>query len=235
MIVPLAQCHPHEQVLPERVDRIAADILRKGVIEDPLIVTRFPNTTDQWLVIDGMHRFSACQKLGLRYIAVHEIDYNDPQVTLETWDIITHAPFHPEHKLPAEYAFKKYPWTKAREIQAQLHRRQILVAIADRNDEIVVVEKMGDGHSVETLMQVIDAIDQVIDREHLDPEFVADDQSIAQFETGIGASLILRPRFTKAEVIAQTLQGHLFPYKSTRHLIPNRPLHLNVPLAGLIS
>lgn len=233
MIVPLAQCHPHEQVLPGRVDRIAADILRKGVIEDPLIVTRFPNTTDQWLVIDGMHRFAACQKLGLRQVAVHVIEYNDPQVILETWDIVTRMPFQPEQNMPAGYTLKKYPWSQAREIQTQLHRRQILAAIADRNDEIVVIEKMGDGHDVETVMQVIDAIDQVIDRDQLDPEFVADDHSLRHFESGAGAAIILRPRFTKSEVIAQTLQGHIFPYKSTRHLIPNRPLHLNVPLTQL--
>ncbi len=233
MIVPLAQCDPHEQVLPERVDRIAADILQKGMLEDPLIVTRFPGTTNRWLVIDGMHRFAACKKLGLSNVAVHEVEYNNPNILLETWDIITHQSFRPEQNLPSEYALKKHPWANARTVQTQLHQRQILAAIADRNGDLVVVEKVGDGHDVQTVMHVVDAIDKVIDQKQLNPEFFADSESIQRFEAGEGSSIILRPRFTKAEVISQTLLGHIFPYKSTRHIIPNRPLHLNVPLAQL--
>ncbi|GAH27361.1 unnamed protein product, partial [marine sediment metagenome] len=38
------------------------------------------------------------------------------------------------------------------------------------------------------------------------------------------------PRLTKSLVVSTALSGRVFSFKSTRHVIPARPMHLDVPL-----
>lgn len=42
--------------------------------------------------------------------------------------------------------------------------------------------------------------------------------------------VLLTPKATKSSTIGNALSGDVFPYKATRHIIPARPLHINVPL-----
>ena len=45
----------------------------------------------------------------------------------------------------------------------------------------------------------------------------------------------LPPPISKEDVRAVALKGLLYPPKSTRHIIPSRPLYLNIPLSMLYS
>ncbi len=44
---------------------------------------------------------------------------------------------------------------------------------------------------------------------------------------------MIRPKFTKEEVVERTLSGKIFPRKTTRHIIPHRPLKVRVKLSLL--
>jgi len=46
-------------------------------------------------------------------------------------------------------------------------------------------------------------------------------------------AVICTPKLSKKEIAEAVISGQVFAYKSTRHIIPARPLHLNTPLSLL--
>jgi hypothetical protein len=56
-----------------------------------------------------------------------------------------------------------------------------------------------------------------------------------RLETNDSNIVIPLPIFTKTDIRRIALSGQLLPHKVTRHLIPSRPLCLNVPLPLLLD
>ncbi|MBI4125006.1 MAG: ParB N-terminal domain-containing protein [Deltaproteobacteria bacterium] len=79
-IVPLRQCLMHEGIIPKLLEQIAGHIKSDGVMKNPIIVTKHK---DHYVILDGMHRFAALQKLQVRDILVFAVDYQSEKVILE--------------------------------------------------------------------------------------------------------------------------------------------------------
>ena len=59
------------------------------------------------------------------------------------------------------------------------------------------------------------------------------DDAINKAKTGKVLAAITAPQITKEDVVNVALAGEVFVHKSTRHVIPARPLFVNVPLKWL--
>lgn len=84
------ELHPHEEVDPEAVDRVAAHMRESGRFETPLLVDR-----RTLVVLDGHHRLWACRKLGCRRVPCFCVDYlEDDSIRLESWrdDVVLTKP-----------------------------------------------------------------------------------------------------------------------------------------------
>lgn len=66
-----------------------------------------------------------------------------------------------------------------------------------------------------------------------DVTYVADDFGDAVLQDGL--SVLYRRAYTKKEVVERAKSGVPFPPKSTRHLIPNRVVRLNMRLGWLFE
>jgi len=51
-----------------------------------------------------------------------------------------------------------------------------------------------------------------------------------KFDQGLVDAIILTPKLSKEDIVNTALSGMVFSYKATRHIIPARPLYVNVPL-----
>lgn len=239
MIIPLAHCRVHEGVVPGRVNHIAADLVKTGAMRVPLLVTRVPGTADQWIVIDGMHRVAACRQLELKYVAAYEVDYYSPAVILEGWSAFTAQSIHPAQLMPqlfpvsAGHILNQHTWATAAQLQDKINQRAIILAVADRDQNFWALEKpdLNETELLDYIIQTTQQLDAALDQ--LSPIYVPDRTALADVATNTAAGLALRPRFSKKEVIARTLKGQLFPHKSTHHIVPQLPLHVDVPISQL--
>lgn len=235
-IVPMEKCLAHEGIVPKWVDRISSNILDNGIMKNPVIVAE---EREHYIVIDGMHRFAAFQKLEMKDIMVCEIDYHSDGVALESWDAFTFKPIHPltlfSDLFPAKdgYTIKEVGnVSEAR--MALLERKCLLVAGSKEDEKFFALHKQVDREKIlDELISVTERIDTEIDLRNLKVVYVENTVSDEKFRNSDAQSIIIRPRFTKKEVLEKTLNKGLFPRKSTRHLIPDRPLRVDLDLSLL--
>ena len=58
--MPLRQ---HEQILNENMMRVQRDLVRDGMIKDPIIVDQ-----RTMVILDGHHRYNALKRMGYKYV-----------------------------------------------------------------------------------------------------------------------------------------------------------------------
>ncbi len=63
--------------------------------------------------------------------------------------------------------------------------------------------------------------------------YETESDSVNKVKSGKALAAIVAPRITKRDVVTTALSGEVFVQKSTRHVIPARPLFVNVPIEWL--
>lgn len=235
-IVPMPQCVAHEGVVRKWVEAIMTNLLDEGVMKNPIIVSRLKARTPRWIVIDGMHRFAALRALQIRDILTYAIDYDDPQIGLAGWDTLLLRPVQAQ-RLLANVFGKDRAFSTTRVADAETARRAVttreaLLAVGDRSGAYYLLAARRRA-TVETCVQTCARMDAALDADGFRPLYVPDTLSVRDFRRMHCGGIVMRPLYTKAEVIDRTLAGKIFPRKSTRHLIPGRPLRVDVALAWL--
>lgn len=234
-IVPLSQCLAHEGVVPRWVDEIATNLLDEGVMKNPIVVTKTKRRGKR-VVIDGMHRFAALQQLDIPTALVYEIDYDDPAIQLAGWDALTFRPFRAKAFLTQLFG-KDRGYTvertaSAEAAQAAVRTREAVLAAGDRHGTFSLLCPRKPA-TVEACTSKARLADDVLDAQGFRPVYVADSLSIADFHQTRATGILFRTHYTKEEIIERTLAGKLFPRKSTRHLIPRRPLRVDIGIPVL--
>ncbi|MBI4367548.1 MAG: ParB N-terminal domain-containing protein [Deltaproteobacteria bacterium] len=237
-VVPCRRCVAHEGIVPQWVDQIATNIRDRGVMKNPIIVTRpMASASHKHIVIDGMHRFAAFQRLGIADIVVYQVDYADPTIRLEGWDALLFRPFRArrflQRRFPAAKGYRIASVTEAETAQAMIDAREAVVAAADARGAIHVVRPARRSVTVDAIIRACEDVDLALDAEGLRPVYVADTLAWEDFAAAKAHGIVMRPHYTKDEILERTVARRLFPRKSTRHLIPGRPLRVDVPLTIL--
>ncbi|MEW6524127.1 MAG: ParB N-terminal domain-containing protein [Bacillota bacterium] len=71
---------PHEQVDEDRLERLAQEIARDGVLREPVLVD-----SRSLVILDGHHRVQVLRSLGCNMIPVYLVDYYSPAVQVRSW------------------------------------------------------------------------------------------------------------------------------------------------------
>ena len=80
-LVDMAWLKPHEEVQPERVAELQAQFEASGHVDLPLLVDQVTGT-----ILDGHHRFTVGQVLGLTRMPALLFNYLDePRIAVDTW------------------------------------------------------------------------------------------------------------------------------------------------------
>lgn len=235
-IVPLKDCLVHEGIVQKWVDAIASNIKSDGLMRNPTIITRHNHNC---VVLDGMHRFAALKQLEIRDILACEVDYFSNRIVLEGWDAFLFEPVAAKKLLgelfPEGEGFFLLPAKDFQEAQAQVLGRQSLLAVGVREGEILLLKKknLAKEDWLEVLCTAVDKVDRTVSQRFSKFIYVDNSLTLDSFEGSGAEAVIFRPQFTKQEVIDRTLHKKIFPPKSTRHLIPERPLHVDLDLSLL--
>jgi hypothetical protein len=136
---------------------------------------------------------------------------------------------------------------KEKDLVVEKHRKgeKLREKVLNREFFFVLESKEGDIYSLssnrnlsrEELLDLsilsIEKLEQHLEENRMKILYVPNATSRRDFRDSDARILITRPHFHKDEVVKRTLEKKIFPRKSTRHLVPQRPLGINLNLTLL--
>jgi len=224
-VCPLDALKPHELVIESLLISLIKRIIESKVVYDPLIVDE-----NSLVVLDGMHRLEALKRMKVKFAPVCFVDYNDQSILLKRWFRIVENPPSKDIVMKVLYSrglrVEKVDFNEAndavnkREAYFALHWRDYSLIVKGHDQFVDIVKASKELYGVETALRGYGAkISYMTEGDAL--------KSFTSSETNVLITTIL---LSKDEVVDIALKGELLAPKSTRHIIPIRPLSVNVPL-----
>lgn len=205
-LVKISELKIHEEIDPMHLEELKKEIITEGFIKDPIIVDRNSN-----IVLDGHHRLTILKLLGYSKIPVYYVDYlNDSGIGLRTW----------------------YPMILGSEkrLMTLLNEAGVIFQNKDTKSCGALVLQDKTIFLDSDRWKVMNMLRGKIKMDYAFTKSLA--KKLAQNKK-ITAAIIFSP-LTKKEVIEHALSGHIFPPKTTQHIIPHRPKNWFVTLAKLV-
>jgi hypothetical protein len=205
-----------------------------GMQRDPIVVAR---KGDRYIALDGMHRVDALKLRKCRDLLAYLVDYEDHKILLQSWDALISGSRNVLDILEDEFKDTDYVIDEVESDNGrdEVMKRGRIFAVMDKDGRTFTIGKGGGDRSLDLdeLIGVLVRFEKRLDRDGARIRYVANTDSEAQFMESRSMFLVIRPRFTKKEVVERTLQERLFPRKTTRHVIYERPLRVGVALSIL--
>lgn len=218
-ILPVDKLRSHEETIPFNLQRLREGMLNMGRLVDPLIVE-----DKHYMVVDGNHRKKVLEIIKCPNAACQLVDYHAPEIKVGSWfpvsKIISHAEingFAPEavdfeegmsaiNRMEATFLYVKKTNGKKECYLYDSNERSVEGVIAQQRKFITATEGR-------------------------DMQYVADDRW--EEYLNLGYTVFYRRIYTKDEILAEAVAGRQMPPKSTRHVIPDRIIRLNLHLGWL--
>ncbi len=214
--------HLHEEVIPEMLSKLVNDFKREGIQRDPIIVDE-----NNLVVLDGMHRVEALRSLGCKLIAVCLVNYNDPRILVNTWWRTLHGNKSLIYQVVRQLNFN----FKVKPRNHGLNIRSIKLPAIILQNEILEFE-FNDIYNSHHKMKLLENHFKNVG---FKINYEIESDALDKLSSNLCDAVIGLPMISKTNVIEIALTGKVFPHKSTRHVIPFRPLAINVPLSILKS
>lgn len=233
-LVEVDKLHIHEEIIPKILSSLVEKIKNDGVWTDPIIVDE-----KTMIVLDGVHRVAAAEKLGFKYIPVCLVDYDNPSIELHTWSRVF-KPTRRESGVIIDYLevfLRALNASSYRSIHIpsldigfkMLNRRDLLgVLIYGKR----IIGLKTPSRDIKIIYDHVKRIENIAVNKGFTIEYYTEQDALSQAKIAEGITLI-PPTIKKDEVRAIVLRGEVFAHKATRHVIPTRPLRINIPLKWL--
>jgi hypothetical protein len=217
-LIQIENLKPHEEVIPNAVHALAEEIRLQNEVRDPLIVDRC-----SLVVLDGMHRHSSLKKLGCRFAPCCLLDYDDSQIKVGSW-YRAMAADDAERNIERVLKALHIDYSKDGSVSSK-----DVVALTDTSS-FQLSQTVDDVSKARLAVQIEKAMVQRGYEIRYIPDTTGND-----LRTNNVKLVIPVPKFTKAAIREIALTKHLLPHKVTRHVIPSRPMRLDIPLALLFE
>ncbi|MGQ4891194.1 MAG: ParB N-terminal domain-containing protein [Candidatus Njordarchaeia archaeon] len=218
----------HEEIIPTNLEKIKDVLKRQGFQIDPIIVDR-----ESGVILDGMHRYEALKQLGFDYILTAKVNYFSPNIIIRNW-YRTFKLNIPHDKVLS--CVRKIADSKGFEIsesdseKSKPDKKAIFsiwirgtgksyIAISDK--KLNVWEKYMLLKSFET---------ELSNFINIKPNYRSEELAVKEFDSSKIDLVLATPPIKKEDVVNFALNKKIFPPKTTRHILPVRPLFVNVPL-----
>jgi len=235
-ILPMRSLVPHEEVDPKRSEPLASRLRAEGVLKNPPVVAPVEGE-DRYVVLDGTNRLVALSVLACPHVVVQVVDYDDPDLVLDTWfHLITGMP-------PDEFAsamqtldIMRMEITTHLHARAELARRQAaayaVLPGAHVPTGVHLLHVDGGMHRRAAALTRLVSLYQA--RGHIHRVNSDNLEELLPLYQDVTA-LVVFPRYEPSEIMELARQGAYLPAGITRHLIPGRALRVNFPLDVLFD
>jgi len=221
----IRKLHIHEEVIPWTVKSLS-DELKRGIIKHPVIVDR-----ETLVVLDGMHRVAALQHLGYKLIPVCLVNYNNPNITVGSWfRTIENGQKTGESvrkDLESGYNLQEIA---NNELKRKIYDREVMIGIVTSRKCYGISGKI---ESIKETYGYIKQLERNLRSVGYKIGYETESDAVNKVKSGEALAAIIAPRITKRDVVTTALSGEVFVHKATRHVIPTRPLFVNVPIEWL--
>ena len=212
---------PHEEIIEEELLSLSRSISRDKVLRHPLVAD-----FKTGVVLDGNHRLVALKQMNCRLAPVALVDYRNPEIMIERWYRVVRSAKLDDLQVRLQGHGLNMRYEDPATAAELLNRRRVAAVIEDQARSLVFSSQSQEpldcfrtSFSVETFLRQTGLSVSYLDKK---PEIIPED------------TLILSTiKLEKEEVVAVASSGRLYPPKSTRHLIPSRPLGTRVPIEWL--
>ncbi len=216
---PISTLRPHEETVPHDLDQIVKSLQNIPVLRHPIITDR-----DTGLILDGTHRLAALKALGCRSAPCALINYQDPRIRVESWFRVITGSSLDEFK--DKLAGRTNHSETAENAEDCLSKRKCYASVEDSMSCLVFPSV--DRAPVELTREAFE-IEKVARENGLKIKY-NDEKAISFSDKRFVLSTI---KLEKREIVDSSLRNVLFPPKTTRHVIPSRPLGTSTPLEWL--
>ena len=211
---------PHEETVQEDLNGIVRALQRDPTLRHPIIAD-----SGSGAVLDGTHRLAALKQLDCRTVPAALIDYTNSLVKVERWFRMMKGESIQEF---VKKIGKLSPLVESvSEAEKNLLARSNYATLRDSQHCFAL---KAETTAPLTLCREAFALEQVARSHRMKITYTDNADLKSQPESTILMSTI---RLEKDEIIESCQRYELFPPKSTRHLIPSRPLGITVPLQWL--
>lgn len=220
-IRPMNELLGHEQTIAPNLKRLKETMLNIGHLVDPLIVDKSSGT-----VLDGNHRLKVLEIIECPHAACQIVDYKSDKIKVGTW--------LPLYREPIEEMLKK-----ASVKMEKVDYNAGLVAVNNLKAPFLWIKKNKGRKECYLLNAGNYKLKENIEEQNFmlgsingAKAYYVPDENIEE-KLQDGESILYRRPYTKDEIINTAKAHSPLPPKSTRHLIPDRIIRLNMKLGWL--
>jgi hypothetical protein len=224
-ILNTSDLHLHEEIIPDLLDELVRSIELDGFLKHPIIVDK-----RSLVVLDGMHRVAALERLGCKRIPACLVDYENSAITVGCWYRALKGARALEH-LNTQIKGLGLTIEEVRKIDdTKIGVSPIVAAVRNRKKAFLIRSPF---RSLKEAYDIIRQIEGGLKEFALDVAYETELDALSKLRDHEADVVLLTPKVTKGSIINTALSGSVFSFKTTRHIIPARPLYLNVPLSLL--
>lgn len=211
----------HEQTIAPNLKRLKEAMLNIGHLVDPLIVDKESGT-----VLDGNHRLKVLQIIECPFAVCQTVDYKSDKICVGTWVPLYREPID-ELIAKASLKLEKTDCDEGRKAVDSLKAPFMWVKKSKAKEECFLINPGGYKlkENIEEQNFIIGALNGT--KAWYIPEDTVEEKIMD------GESYLYRRTYTKTEIVNTAKSHNPLPPKSTRHMIPDRVIRLNMKLGWL--
>ena len=227
-IVRVDSLFQHEEILPHVVNKLILEFKNWTNLQNPVIVDK------NYIVLDGNHRVFVFKKLKFKYISVCKVDYFNELTQLRYW-------FRLLGRIESLETLKQMISDMNGSLREVSDRKALRKALENNNLSCGI--QQGNFYASISFHEdvVNDAVSAYNALEKIQGELLQNGLKIEYIpcksvhegkfcdELKNSEMIIWTPQITKEMVVDAVKKKKRFAPKTTRHLIPARPLNVNVP------
>lgn len=223
-MVGVDELRPHEEIIPSIVRTLADEVAREAKLRDPLIVDR-----EYHVILDGMHRFNSLKQLKCRFIPCCLVNYDSPLIKVGSWFRLFKVE---KEETTAEELL--------REAKLNYSKQHVDLERLEYSDQTIIITRSGPEFLLPDPMDPIQrsrtavAVEKAMVKRGYAVKYLSEITAMEELKNAGDSNFVISlPIFTKHQIREFGLTGQLLPHKVTRHVIPSRPLEIDVPLQML--
>jgi len=231
-IVPVTDLRQHEQIIPQKAEQLVFQLRNWALLHNPVIVD------EKFTVIDGHHRAFCIEKLNFRYIPVCKIDYFNHAVKLRYWFrcIPRVRDTHKLKRLLRALNVTMQPVADMAQLEKVLEKNRLYLGVQHRDRFFFIAFPEEVAHDAVSAYHITNRLQNRLLREGDQLEYIPCQSVLTgdcQNPIGKDDLILWTPQISKEMVMEAVNRKKRFTPKATRHLIPARPLNVNLPMNWL--